>query len=702
MNIADWEIRKLLKAVAAVQVAILGLVALRAMALDIPGLRYVVGFIYLTFIPGVLVLRILRWHGLSLSETLLYCVGLSLAILMLGGAAMNALFPHIGIARPISTTPLLLTISIVCLGLSLVAYLRDRGYRGTSLAIHWRGLFSPPVLMLLLFPVLSILGVSLVNFNGDNRLLIAMLALIALVAALVALGKFIPSRLFPLAVVAIAISLLFHTSLNSAGLTGTDIRVEYYMYKVVATNGYWNSTMPANAFNETLSVTVLPTIYSSLLGLDGTWVFKVIFPLCFSLVALAVYQACRREFGERIGFWAAFYFASFFQFYNMMLELGKMQIAELFFCLLALLMVSPDKYSTRSKFLFVMFGAGMVVSHYGTAYTYLLIMVLALAILAVAKHRSGFLNLNAILLLTVLALSWYLFNGGSSVMNTITALGSHFYSNFVAEFFSPSAREIVVFATEAVSTPIRISNSLLNYAAQLFIAIGLIRMVLQRKLLRFSEEYIAFSIASFVMLVVCVLLPFFSRMIGTSRLYSLTLIFLAPACVLGGQAIFQAILRVLHIFQPIREVFSLKAASVFLIVFFLFSTRFAYALAHDYPLSIALDSHRDYPRFTAQEISGAQWLLDKRVQWAPLSSDYFGVALFWAYLPDDFPRAFTTGHNTTAIANQPKEGYVFLRSSTIRDRELSLYPQGSIPLENLNLQGEDKIFDSGGVQIYYK
>ncbi len=74
MNIADWEIRKLLKAVAAVQVAILGLVALRAMALDIPGLRYVVGFIYLTFIPGVLVLRSLRWHGLSLSETLLYCV----------------------------------------------------------------------------------------------------------------------------------------------------------------------------------------------------------------------------------------------------------------------------------------------------------------------------------------------------------------------------------------------------------------------------------------------------------------------------------------------------------------------------------------------------------------------------------------------------------------------------------------------------
>ena len=50
--------------------------------INIPFLRDVLGFIYLTFIPGVIILRILKLHEIGSIESFLYSVGLSLATIM--------------------------------------------------------------------------------------------------------------------------------------------------------------------------------------------------------------------------------------------------------------------------------------------------------------------------------------------------------------------------------------------------------------------------------------------------------------------------------------------------------------------------------------------------------------------------------------------------------------------------------------------
>lgn len=122
----DWEFGKFLKVIIAIQVAMFALMGLAVLGLNIPGLRQVVGFIYLSFVPGVIILRILKIHRLSTIETLLYSVGLSIVFLMFTGVLMNALYPRIGISRPISTIPLTITMGIIILIMCALAYRRDK------------------------------------------------------------------------------------------------------------------------------------------------------------------------------------------------------------------------------------------------------------------------------------------------------------------------------------------------------------------------------------------------------------------------------------------------------------------------------------------------------------------------------------------------------------------------------------------------
>ena len=81
----DWEIERFLKVVLAIQFALWAVIGLDAVGLQIPILRQFIGFIYLTFIPGILILCVLKLHKLGNIETLLYTVGLSLASLMFTG-----------------------------------------------------------------------------------------------------------------------------------------------------------------------------------------------------------------------------------------------------------------------------------------------------------------------------------------------------------------------------------------------------------------------------------------------------------------------------------------------------------------------------------------------------------------------------------------------------------------------------------------
>ncbi|OYT53597.1 MAG: hypothetical protein B6U72_05205, partial [Candidatus Altiarchaeales archaeon ex4484_2] len=97
LQINDWEIKKFFKIVLVIQLMMWGAIGLDAIGLQIPIIRQFIGFIYLAFIPGIILLRILRLHKLGNIETIVYAVGLSLATLMFTGFFMNMIYPFFGI-----------------------------------------------------------------------------------------------------------------------------------------------------------------------------------------------------------------------------------------------------------------------------------------------------------------------------------------------------------------------------------------------------------------------------------------------------------------------------------------------------------------------------------------------------------------------------------------------------------------------------
>lgn len=303
----DWEISKFLTVILAIQLAILGVIGLDTVGLQIPILRQVVVFVSLTFIPGILIIRIFKLHKLGNIETLLYSVGLSIATLMFTGLLMNTVYPFFGIPGPISITPLIITISVVVLVLCVLSYMRDKDFSDPSY-IDIKNILSPTVLFLCLIPFLAIFGTYLVNYHENNVLLLLLLIIIAFIVILAAFDKFIPRKIYPLAILMISLSLLFHDSLLYPYISGGDVNLEYHVYKLVEMNSYWDSTSPSASYNAMLSVTILPSIYTYLLNIDGTWIFKIIYQVVFSLVPLGLYLAYKKQTDEKTAFLSVFFF----------------------------------------------------------------------------------------------------------------------------------------------------------------------------------------------------------------------------------------------------------------------------------------------------------------------------------------------------------------------------------------------------------
>ena len=375
----DWEIKKFLKVVLAIQLAVWGVIGLDVIGLQIPILRQLICFIYLTFIPGIIILRILKLHKLGNIETMLYTVGLSIATLMFTGLFMNTVYPFFGISEPISITPLIFTISVIVFVLCILSYVRDKDFSDPSF-IDIGEVLSPPALFLCLIPFLSIFGTYFMNFYQNNILLMLLILVIVLIAVLIGFDKFIPKNLYPLAVFVIAISLLFHAALISMYIWGWDIHIELYLTNLVKMNGIWDSTMPCT-YNAMLSIVMVAPIYSNISNMEITWVFKIIYPLLFSLIPLGLYRVFQKQTNDKIAFLSCFFFMSGYIFYTEILALARQQIAELFLVLLILLMVDKNMNKIKRSFLFIVFGISLTVSHYGLSYIYMFCLISAWLIL---------------------------------------------------------------------------------------------------------------------------------------------------------------------------------------------------------------------------------------------------------------------------------------------------------------------------------
>ena len=242
-----WKSRRFFIIIAAIQVAVLVLLGLHALNLTVPFVTQLVGFIYLTFIPGVIILRLFRLRKMGLLKTLLFSSALSVVFLMIMGLITNEAYPLFGISAPLSLASLLVTVSLLMIVLGFIAYVRDRKIPSQEIDKQSKTSISfIPLLFLILLPLLSILGTQIVNKYDNNIVLILMLCLVGTVPVLVIFTKLIPEKYHSLAVASVALCLVYHISLISNYLIGWDLNTEYQLANQVLLNSRWNPSIAVN------------------------------------------------------------------------------------------------------------------------------------------------------------------------------------------------------------------------------------------------------------------------------------------------------------------------------------------------------------------------------------------------------------------------------------------------------------------------
>ncbi len=242
--------------------------------------------------------------------------------------------------------------------------------------------------------------------------------------------------------------------------------------------------------------------------------------------------------------------------------------------------------------------------------------------------------------------------------------------------------------------------------SQFFIFFGILSLLLKPQKMdlggeyfALDREYFALSLVNFALAAAGVILPFFSSALNTTRLYQITLIFLAPFFVIG----------VLEAFRFLRRAFrstaidlssetATRAIAAFLCIFVLFNTGFVYSALGDQPTSIALDDRIDYPRFDPQEIAGARWL----------------HAVGNRTINSDIPRAvMLEGFVGTMARKMPgdpaqvrKNSYIFLGTYNVLTEKLSLVQADAASQVKVYTDigpftvKRGVVYDNGGARIY--
>ncbi|MGB2727288.1 MAG: DUF2206 domain-containing protein [Halobacteriota archaeon] len=657
---------------------------------------------------------------------------------MFTGFSMNMFYPLFGISRPISITPLIITISVVVLLLCVLCYARDKNFSDPSF-IDIDDILSPPALFLCLIPFLAIFGTYLVNFYYNNILLMLMIVVISLVVLLIAFDKFIPKNLYPLAVFTIAISLLYHVSLISMYVSGYDIQFEYFLCNLVKMNGIWDPTIPYT-YNAMLSLTMLAPVYSIILNMDITWVFKIIYPLLFSLVPLGLYRIFQKQTNDKIAFLSVFFFLSIFTFYTEMIQLARQQIAELLLVLLILVMIDKNMNKIKRSFLFIVFGISLGVSHYGLSYLYMFSLISAWLILvlidnpAMQKLKCDFhskfiryknkklagnpisskvenrtISSTFVLLFITFTLTWYMYVSSSSAFYAIAHIGDQIANSIFTDFLNPEAAQGLDFILRKTTTPLHSILKYLHLLSQFFIAIGIITLVLKRKEMKFEDEYVAFSVIGFAICFITIAVPYFAAM-NTARLYHIVLFFLAPFCVIGGMTVFRiwsTIVRARASWTDQHVRSSLKILSVFFMIFLLFNTGFIFEIAKDKPTSISLNNTMDYSRFNEQESLTGEWLEDKKDTDGKIYADVYRSSLLWGIFGE---RHMFHGDEEITTWMPNNNLYIFLGRGNIKNGKIGLMAPDkrvkTVDLQNLTFYNTllkmNKIYSNGDAQVYYR
>ena len=363
-----------------------------AVLFDIPVLRQISGFVFLTFIPGFLFLSILKLNRLGLAEKIVLSVGLSVAFSMFFGVAIGGLLPALGHNQPLSTTSLLASFSTATIIMAVIAYMRNKdttlSFSSLKLTTREKALLIVPSA----FPLLSIIGMRTMNLADNNSILMLLLIMIPAYGIFVSFShRETSGRVYPIAIFLISVSLLLMYSLRSTHIIGSDTHRTYFMFLTTMDNLKWSQLGFGN-LDSALSITVLPAVYQAFLSIDPEYLFKILCSLIVSVVPLASYLIAKKYIGNFYAFLASLLLMSQITFLWTP-SYARVNIAILFFALAIMVMFNDSIGRFNKTALFIIFSASIIVSHYGVTYVTFFALIATWFVMQIlskiVSHKKG-------------------------------------------------------------------------------------------------------------------------------------------------------------------------------------------------------------------------------------------------------------------------------------------------------------------------
>lgn len=552
-----------------------------AVVFDIPVLRQVLGFLYLTLLPGILILLSLRARKLALTEAFVLSVGISIAFIMFFGFLINHLLFSLGYTTPLSAKSLIFSFSPILILLAFIGYKRNK--EAPPLSMSDFSLNTKEKLFLLLpsvFPFLSIFGMYFMNATSNNLILLVLLFLLPIYVVYVSFShRQVPDKAYPLMIFMLSISLVLLFALRSNHIMGADIHDEYYYFRLTLNDFHWR-IRGATLLSACLSVTLLPTVYQSLLNIDGEFLFKLLYSLLFSTSPLIIYVVAKKYIGNFYAFLASMLFMSQTVFLHTGMN-ARTSLAILFFGLALLVLFHNEIGALNKRIFFIVFLISTLVSHYSTTYLFFFILLgswlvmEALTLMASPRQKperiprgltSGLSALSppiqhspsfgrnisgtVVALFFAAIFLWYsqitevAFAQG---INYVVAMFRNLQHFFILEARQPA--EELLSPRVAPTIPARIQY-LLTWAIFAFIAIGVSTMIVRYKeailpdsrrpgldflKARFGAEYYIVVVACIMVLLYYIVLPTKGApLYSQTRSYLQMLVFLSPFFVIGG------------------------------------------------------------------------------------------------------------------------------------------------------------------------
>lgn len=726
----DWTIKKFIIITFSIQISIIALLLLDQFNLEIPILRPLLSFIFITFIPGVTLLRIFKQHELGSVKTVLYSFGLSLSFLMFTGFFLNIIGPFFGFLNPFTVQNVLLIINASIVFLIILSYLRDRNYSKFEPKINLNFSEIWKICLVCLLPFLAIFSTYLFNYYGNNFLQMFLLLILSLVPILLVFNR-IPKHFLPISIYIVSLALLFYTALISPYVLGSDINKELVIIRSILENSRLDLAL-SETINSMLSISSLAPIYSLVLNLSPVFILKVIYPVLFAFVPLGLFEVYREQMNTKDAFLSVFFFISVFTFFTTMLALARQQIAEIFFVLLILLVVDIKLDKTIKSFLLIVFGSSMAVSHYGISYLFLLILGVSFVYILINKKRRenvrnyDLINYGVPIFLLVFIISWYMYLASSSSLESGVFVSKTIYSS-ITDLFNPQTSTALNIATAKLPFLQRIDRNL-YLVAEFFVLIGLLGTLIRNKK-DFIPEFKILAIGTLAISVISIAVPKFSAALNTDRIIHISFFLLSPFLIIGIKNCLEILNKLFKNHYKLNLKNYQKYALIFLVLFFLLNTSFLYQIIDQDKLGrFALDKSSDYMVMNGMEISAINWYNHSGNNNSEIYADVYKQRMIYGlkfniyekdmtktismYYAENFTENNDPNSRIEILNSFIKDGnYVFLGSFNIKNEKMRINSRRDyldytksryvyIPISDFNAVF-DKIYDNGFSNLLY-